>query len=738
MLIRSLYFLLYTALALAVSAPSFPVLTYSTYLRDSFTPTAIATDPSGNIYIAGNAIVDPSTSQTTVLLVKLNPQANTYLYVRYLGGSVNDYANAIAVDSAGNAYVAGYTVSPDFPFTNSGSMGTALPSPSSRRSFVAKFDPSGDLMFSNLLGGSTPSAAQAVAVNAAGQIVVTGTVTNFNGGAASGTFPTTPGAYSNASTANLYLLELDPTGTKAVFSSTGVGGSAVAIDSSGNIYVAGTTNSLTYPTTPGAYQATFPAFQTCIAPCIGSFQGANQYVSKIDPTGSKLIFSTAVSGSGNTTNAGLAVDATGNVYLTGYAGASYPYTVTPPTIVPGPTLAIWSLPFLSKLDPTGHTLLFSVPVGGAGVQVDSKGAVYVGGGLGGNPNTTSYAVMTPLPALANIPAPCLPNQELIFLSAYSAQVDGSSGNVLGSQFIGGSSLVPSGIALSGSSLWMAGTTSLADFAQTPNTITIPAFPTAPLLGAYLGGVDFSQPQPPAGTPQIACLVDSASMAAMGPAARDQLITAFGTGLGPATAVSASDYTTTSLGGVSLTIGFVSAPLLYASSTQLNFAMPILNDYQGFATMQLTVNGVNAPAREIPSTFANPSLFLATTQPYTASLGFVALALNADGTVNSPRNQASFGSVISVFVNGLAADLPGPPVLSASFGWSVTKYELVNPFVLRVDLQAPAGPVEDCPPPSVPCPSQFALYQVSPVAVSPQSVNATTLAIGGVVYMTFPH
>src|ERR1700732_1469936 len=96
MLIRTFSLLLFSGLALAAS--SFPVLTYSTYLRDNFTPKAIATDSSGNVYIAGTAIVDPSTSQSTVLVVKLSPQASQYLYVRYFGGSVNDSANAIAVD----------------------------------------------------------------------------------------------------------------------------------------------------------------------------------------------------------------------------------------------------------------------------------------------------------------------------------------------------------------------------------------------------------------------------------------------------------------------------------------------------------------------------------------------------------------------------------------------------------------------------------------------------------------
>jgi hypothetical protein len=160
MLIRTLPFFLCSGLIFAASAATFPELTYSTYLRDGFTPEAIVTDPSGNIYIAGNAIVDPALAQTTVVVMKLNPQASQYLYVRYLGGSVADYANAIAVDGAGNAYIAGSTASPDFPVTGGGNFGTPPTSQSAPRSFVAKFGPGGDLVFSDLLGGSAMSSAQ--------------------------------------------------------------------------------------------------------------------------------------------------------------------------------------------------------------------------------------------------------------------------------------------------------------------------------------------------------------------------------------------------------------------------------------------------------------------------------------------------------------------------------------------------------------------------------------------------
>ncbi|HEV2689830.1 MAG TPA: SBBP repeat-containing protein, partial [Bryobacteraceae bacterium] len=367
MFMRFLSLFFYSGLVFAASSPTFPVLSYSTYLRDNFTPAGIATDAAGNIYMAGSAIVDQTTSQTTVLVVKLNPQATQYLYVRYFGGSVNETASAIAVDSAGNAYVAGVTISADFPVTSGGHLATPPVPGMTERSFVFKLDTNGQVVFSDLLGGSANSFPEAVAVNTAGQVLVSGVSPDSN-------FPSTPGVFSVANTAfRPFLLELDPTGSKIVFSATGIGGSSLAFDSAGNIYVSGTTSFLDYPTTPGTYQPTFPAFLTCVAPCHGMFQGPNQYVTKLDPSGSKMIFSTAVSGTGNTVNTGLAVDAAGNVYLTGLAGAGYPYTVTPPAAPLGPalsTLTTPAVPFLSKLDPAGQKLLFSVPVGGEGVQVD--------------------------------------------------------------------------------------------------------------------------------------------------------------------------------------------------------------------------------------------------------------------------------------------------------------------------------------------------------------------------------
>jgi uncharacterized protein (TIGR03437 family) len=744
--IRALLLYLCSGLAFAAAPSTFPALTYSTYLRDAFTPNAIATDSSGNIYLAGSAIVDPSTSQSTALVVKLNPQATQYLYVRYLGGSLSDSASAIAVDSAGNAYVAGSTASPDFPVTTGGNLGKAptgvsSPGVSSKRSFVVNLDPNGELLFSDLLGGSASSQAQAVAVTASGQILVSGV--SYSSG-----FPTTAGAYSIANSENHpYLLELDPTGTKIIFSATGIGGSALALDPSGNIYVAGTTYLLDYPTTPGAYQTAFPVFLDSTPPNPGGFQGANQYVTKVDPTGAKLIFSTSVSGAYNTTNVGLAVDSAGDVYLTGFEGGLYPFTVTAPTLPPvaAEPGVIPALPFLSKLDPAGQKLLFSVPVGGAGVQVDSKGSAYVGGMLGLLPGPTLGYQVASLPALAGVPSQCLPNATLIPKSSYASQVDAASGNVLGTQFIGGSTLIISAVALSGSTLWLAGPTNLADFPFSPGALTLPYPQAGALPGAYLGAVDFAQPQPPAGTPQIGCIVDAADLALAGPVAPFQLLTIFGTGLGPATGVSATDNTTGVLAGVDVSFGSTPAPLLYVSSTQINLAVPADVRSSSVADMQVTVNGVSSPPRELPITFANPSLFvnlpdLQAEQTY-SSFGFIALALNADGSLNSASNPARLGSVVSVFVNGISPNPDvntGPLQLTSTYGWLVTGYSQASPFVLQVDLQVPAKLQNNfsCATNLV-CTVAFEIDDVNPGTdgSQPASVSVSGLGLGGAVYVT---
>lgn len=679
-------------LGVAFSCAESPgTLVYSTYLRDGFSPVAIATDVSGNIYLAGNVILDAGTKQTGVLVEKLDPQGAQRIYTRYLAGSGSDSAGAIAVDRAGNAYVVGTAYSPDFPVTTGAPPTTA--SSDTRRSFLTKLDPTGEVVFSTLLGSAVPSGAQAVAVTAQGLILVSG---NAQGPG----FPVTANAYNVPDTTGRpYLMELDSSGAKVIFSAAGIGGSAIALDPSGNIYVAGNTTRLDYPTTPGAYQTTFHLAFYCFGLCQIGFAGVNQYVTKVKSDGSSLIYSTAVSGSsgGQTVNAGLAVDAAGNAYLTGIAWGDYPYTLAPPQGAP-------ALPaFLTKLDPAGQNVLFSIPVGGAGVQVGADRSVYAAG---------SYNVFDPrlflgdptqpqLPPAGSIaiPTQCQVNNTVVVSEAYVSRVDASSGAILGTQVIESSNVTAAGIALSGTKAWIAGSTAQADVPITPGSLAPAGLRSGPLPGAYLGAVDFSQPAP-AAAPQIACIADAANGSHLGPMAPNQLISIFGSNLGPAMGAVAPNASTTSLAGVSVTFDGVPGNLLYVSSSQINVSVPKIPTGHTFSVVQIVTSDGKTLARELPVTAIEPSLFTFFSDSCPSSILDVGhsrfvTARNQDGGMNSCSAPAKAGSVLSIFLNGDGVSPSGNlnllPVTVQVGGVSseVLNIAAENDFIVRVDFRLPA-------------------------------------------------
>jgi hypothetical protein len=398
-------------------------LAISTYLKDGFNPAAIASDSAGNVYLAGSAVIDPASQTTSAVVAKLDPKASQYLYLTYFDSAANDQLSSIAVDGAGNAYIAGWTTNPNFPNAG-GALGTAPRSSTDTRAFVAKLSPDGAVVFSVLIGGATMAQASGIAVTPQGEILVSGV-------ASSSGFPHTSGAYSVADSTNRwFLMELDAAASHVIFSATGIGGSSIALDASGNIYLAGSSPGTDYPTTPGAYQtALVQGYSGCgdIA-CTFLISGNLQHVTKVDPAASKLIYSTGLNdptgAAGSTTNTGLAIDAAGNAYLTGtLLGAKFPFTVTPPNSYSG---------YLTKLDPTGANLLFSIPIGGGGVQVDSSGAVYVGGVVStySPPVDLSVLSTTPLappPIFSWIPQPCWPDNITAISEAYVMKVDPPAG-----------------------------------------------------------------------------------------------------------------------------------------------------------------------------------------------------------------------------------------------------------------------------------------------------------------------
>jgi hypothetical protein len=404
-------------------------LVYSTYLGGSRFDLGqgIAVDAAGNAYVTGytSSTDYPTTAgafQTThggvtdnwdVFLTKLNPTGSALVYSTYLGGSDNDQGNGIAVDGAGNAYVTGWTISLDFKTT----LGAFQPifgrGPDA---FVTKFNPTGSaLVYSTYLGGIKTDVGYGIAVDAEGNAYVTGqtgssvTFNSFmecpNGPqeCALNTFPTTPGAFQTApggttSPEDAFVTKLNPTGSALVYS-TYLGGNGddrglgIALDSGSNAYVTGRTGSSTFPTTPGALRTTTTDF------------AYDAFVTKLNPTGSALIYSTLLGGRGSDQGNGIAVNSIGEVYITGSTGA-------PST--PGVTASEFPISnaiqsrfggvvdaFVTKLDTTGTALVYSTFWGGSnydtgnGIAVDANGNAYVTGETDSTNFPTSPGVFQP-------------------------------------------------------------------------------------------------------------------------------------------------------------------------------------------------------------------------------------------------------------------------------------------------------------------------------------------------------
>jgi hypothetical protein len=313
-------------------------------------------------------------------------------YSTLLGGGTgengSDYGLSIAVDSAGSAYVTGSTVTTDFPTSN--------PLQSTNQgaldAFVTKLNPTGTgLVYSTYLGGAADEFGQGIAVDGGGNVYVTGFTVSKD-------FPTTPGAYSTTCTAtdqagivraDVFITKLDPSGSALVYS-TCLGGTAddeaygIVVDAQGNAYIAGGTNSPDFPVTAGAFQTTF----TGSASSTGLF--ADAFVTKINASGSALLYSTYLGGCGDDQANGIAVDSSGNAYITGETQSTTCLSANFPT-TPGSfqskstEMGPFGDAFITKLNPSGSALVYSSFLGGYledsgnGIAIDAGGNAYVGG-----------------------------------------------------------------------------------------------------------------------------------------------------------------------------------------------------------------------------------------------------------------------------------------------------------------------------------------------------------------------
>jgi hypothetical protein len=300
---------------------------YSTYLggRGADFGQAVAVDSSGNAWVTGatqssdfplvNAIQPTMRGGSDVFVAKINFSGNDLLYSTYLGGLQADVGQAIALDSSGNAYIAGYTFSSDFP-TENPFQGSNAGGPDA---FVAKVLADGSaLAFSTYLGGSGDDRAMGIAVDATQNVYVAGESRSTD-------FPTTALALQgvNRGDRDAFIAKLGPSGTSLVFS-TLLGGAgadqanAVAVDSAGNAFLTGFTQSGDFPTSNPVL--------AILGISGGSFCGSNlcadAFVSQVNSSGSGLSYSTYLGGSGADFGQAIALGSSGVAYVAGSTASS--------------------------------------------------------------------------------------------------------------------------------------------------------------------------------------------------------------------------------------------------------------------------------------------------------------------------------------------------------------------------------------------------------------------------------
>ncbi|HMC20598.1 MAG TPA: SBBP repeat-containing protein, partial [Thermoanaerobaculia bacterium] len=237
-----------------------------------------------------------------------------FIYSTYLGGSGLEFTPQVAVNSSGEVIVTGTTTSADFP-TTAGVLDRTFNG--SNDIVVSKFDSTGTtLLYSTYLGGSGNDLAEDMAVDSAGNVFLIGRTTSHD-------FPTTLGAYNrnfNGGATDFYVAKLNANGSSLVYS-TFVGGSdtdlglGIAVSSTGEAYVTGTTLSSDFPTTAGAFDRTFHGSQ-------------DAFVVKLDAAGANLIYSTFLGGADVDVGESVAINSLGQAHVSGFTDSS-DFPVTP-------------------------------------------------------------------------------------------------------------------------------------------------------------------------------------------------------------------------------------------------------------------------------------------------------------------------------------------------------------------------------------------------------------------------
>ena len=368
-------------------------LIYSTYIGGNLDDIGyeLHVDINNDVYLTGIAysanfpttsgVIQSSPSGGTVdaFICKLNSTGTNLLYSTFLGGYGADAAFSITVDNLGNAYIAGTTSAFDFPVTSGAFQNTLNPGTDAFISIINST--ASALLYSTYLGGNGGEYAYSIALDSSGNFYVTGYTAANN-------FPVSTNAYQVTLGGGLDVFVSKFNSSGALVYSTYLGGSlddwgyAIAVDNIGNAYVTGYTQSSDFDTTSFAYQTTKDI-------------SSDVFISKLNSTGTDLIYSTYLGGDGQEVGRDIFVDNFGNAYVCGVTTSSN-FDVTTNAYQAsngGPFLSADA--FITKINSSGTSLLSSTYLGGSndewayGLTNDNFGYVYITGRTGSSNFVTS-------------------------------------------------------------------------------------------------------------------------------------------------------------------------------------------------------------------------------------------------------------------------------------------------------------------------------------------------------------
>lgn len=590
-------------------------------------------------------------------IVLANQPAFTYI------APANTILTAIAVDPGGNTYLTGSTTSSTFPITPNALQtqfsggncavlktlgGAPLPIPCTD-AFVIKLSPAGNVLLATYFGGNgSQTAASAIAVDASGTIYLSGS-TSPNALNQPDTFPLTPGAaFPDPATAFAFVAKLNAAGTQLVYSTLlpispptlalQQRAVAMAVNPAGEVYIAAATAGARFPTTPDAFQS---------APSNPNGAGI---VAKLNASGSALLYATYLSDSGLSIPQGIAIDAAGDAFVSGFTAApDFPLTQAAFQTEFFPSAPY--MQFVSKLNPKGAALVYSTFLGATSntvseIKVDAQGGVYVSA-LGGEalsqggylshltPDGSALVYSTYVPTATGL--------ELDLDSASSAFVAGALGTAGLATSAGA---FQSGLVGNTGDVIAAKFTSDGQLSGATDAYVSPTAGNRPLIAvAPDGAILLAEVSTVARIFPWLTLQNAASGEA-GAVAPGEIVTLRGYGIGPATAAVGP-------AGTQVTFGGIAAPVFSAQSQQVTAQVPW--EIAGQTSTEVVVSYNGSPAAAAIPVVVRPS-----------APGIYAIA-NSDWTLNSPSNPAKAGSVITIF--GTGGGLSNPPGITGGF-WPI--------------------------------------------------------------------